>query len=124
MRNNITIEDAIIKLSNIWYNLISFDHHKDKDCHWYIEKKWSYGEKPDYHVIHNGYIGDCINKNFSTSKEAHEFLLCTLKKYIKEQFEWAEDVQSESHVYDEIEQENSKRIMQIIKKNKHFLQEL
>lgn len=46
----------ITKLTDEWYHLIGKDHHKNKDCHWYIETKWSYGLSPVYTVQHHGYI--------------------------------------------------------------------
>jgi len=46
----------ITELTDEWYTLIGPDHHKDRDCHWYIETKWSYGQPPKYIVQHYGYI--------------------------------------------------------------------
>ena len=31
------IVEEITKLTDEWYFLIGKDHHKDRDCHWYIE---------------------------------------------------------------------------------------
>ena len=39
-------EEEITKLTELWYEIVGNDHHKDRDCHWYINKVWSYGEKP------------------------------------------------------------------------------
>lgn len=58
--NNIIEE--ITKLTEEWYDLIGGDHHKDRDCHWYIETKWSYGNPPTYMVQHWGYIIDYIEE--------------------------------------------------------------
>jgi hypothetical protein len=60
--------------------LIGKDHHKDRDCHWYIETRWSYGYSPKYFVQHYGYIlHDFEEQEFSTYEEAlsglKEFLL-------------------------------------------------
>jgi len=33
---------TITNLTNEWYQLISRDHHKDRDCHFYINTVWSY----------------------------------------------------------------------------------
>ena len=51
-----TLEEEITALTNKWMKYIGIDHHKDRDCHWYIEKVWSYGEKPYYQALHHGYI--------------------------------------------------------------------
>jgi hypothetical protein len=48
--------NEITTLTDEWYFLIGKDHHKDRDCHWYIETRWSYGFTPVYTVQHHGYI--------------------------------------------------------------------
>jgi hypothetical protein len=53
-----TLEEEIIALSKQWMDAISGDHHKDRDCHWFIEKVWSYGEDPYYQAYHRGYLLD------------------------------------------------------------------
>lgn len=86
--NNI-IED-ITKLTDEWYSLIGKDAHKDKDCHWYIETKWSYGQPPKYFVQHWGYILDDIEEEFGSYDEALIGLKNILIKKIKEEREWME----------------------------------
>ena len=39
-------DKEITELTTLWYNIISLGHHKDSDCHWYINKVWSYGGEP------------------------------------------------------------------------------
>ena len=51
-----TLEEEVTKLTGIWYEYVNKDHHKDRDCHWYIHKTWSYGEEPYYQAYHHGYI--------------------------------------------------------------------
>lgn len=51
-------EEQIQQLANEYQKLIGSDHHKDRDCHWYIETRWSYGAPAKYVVRHNGYIYD------------------------------------------------------------------
>ena len=57
--------DDITNLTAVWYELIGGDHHKDRDCHWYVETKWSYGNTPTYKVHHFGYILDTIEQVLS-----------------------------------------------------------
>ena len=64
------IQKDIVKLSEQWHDLISGDHHKDKDCHWYIETKWSYGFPPKYFVQHWGYILGDIQEEFDSYEDA------------------------------------------------------
>lgn len=57
--------------------------HKDRDCHWYIEVAWSYGEEPEYKVIHNGYIIGNIEINCTSYELALLELKQLLQKAIK-----------------------------------------
>lgn len=72
--------DEITELTKEWYNLIGRDHHKDRDCHWYVETKWSYGNKPLYVIHHYGYILDNIEEIWGT----YELALNRLKEIIQE----------------------------------------
>lgn len=73
------IIDEITKLTKEWYELIGSDHHKNRDCYWYIRTVWAYGDKPYYCIEHNGYVHDDIQKEFETHEEA----LLALKKEIE-----------------------------------------
>ena len=75
----------VTKLTEDWYHLIGPVHHKDKDCHWYIETKWSYGLSPTYIVRHYGYILDEVDEEFETYEEALNFLKDFLIKSIEEE---------------------------------------
>lgn len=76
--------EEITELTENWYKLIGAGHHKDRDCHWYIETKWSYGYPPKYIVQHYGYVLDRIEEEFETYDKALEFLKETLLKEIEE----------------------------------------
>jgi hypothetical protein len=77
------IQKDIVKLSEQWHDLISGDHHKDKDCHWYIETRWSYGEQPKYRVLHHGYVTD----NIEITCVSYETALMELKTILKRAIE-------------------------------------
>jgi len=77
------ILNQITELTKKWYSLIGQDHHKDKDCHFYINTVWSYGQKQKYRVEHYGYLYKDVEETFDTYKEAAEYLLKTLKTMIK-----------------------------------------
>jgi len=81
---NMSIEQEITKLTQEWYALMGEDHHKDRDCHWYIETKWSYGQVPTYCVIHHGYVYDRIEENWSSYEGALNRLREILIDAIKE----------------------------------------
>jgi len=80
---NLTSE--ITTLTDEWYHLIGKDHHKNRDCHWYIETKWSYGYPPIYTVQHYGYILDNIEEECSSYEEALTVLRDILKEKIEEE---------------------------------------
>ena len=77
------ILEEITKLTEEWRKLISKDHCKDRDFHFYIETKWSYGKSPTYIVQHYGYILDSIQEEFKTYEEA----LQELKKFLEDSIE-------------------------------------
>jgi hypothetical protein len=79
-----TIIEEITELTDEWYFLIGKDHHKDRDCHWYIETKWSYGEPPKYIIQHYGYILDEIQETWKTYELALERLKEILTEEIKQ----------------------------------------
>jgi hypothetical protein len=76
---------TITNLTDEWYNLIVKDHHKDRDCHFYINTVWSYGQDPVYRVEHYGYIVDEIEEDFYSYDEAISFLEKKLKEIIKQE---------------------------------------
>jgi hypothetical protein len=76
--------EEITKLTQDWYKLIGPTHHKDRDCHWYIETKWSYGENPKYTVQHYGYILDRVEEECDSYDSALEFIKNTLIYEISE----------------------------------------
>jgi hypothetical protein len=55
---NMTLEQEITILTEKWYRYVNLDHHKDRDCHWYITKTYSYGDEAYYEAHHSGYILD------------------------------------------------------------------
>ena len=76
--------DEITKLTDEWYTLIGPSHHKDRDCHWYMETKWSYGYEPTYTVHHYGYILDKIEEECESYDEALSKLKEILTKEVEE----------------------------------------
>ena len=77
------ILNEITELSKEWYILIGGDHHKDRDCHFYINTVWSYGQKQKYRVEHYGYIFRDIEEEFDSYNEAAMFLLKKIKEMIE-----------------------------------------
>ena len=58
-----TKEQKFVHATNRWYQYVSQDHHKDRDCHWDIcfVKRYSYGQPSSenyWFVRQQGYIVD------------------------------------------------------------------
>ena len=83
--------EEITKLTDEWRSLVGSDHCKDKDFHWYMETRWSYGDLPKYTVWHKGYILDEIEEECDSYDEAllklKEILTTEIKEYIKDRDE-------------------------------------
>lgn len=81
------IIEEITKLTDEWYCLIGREHHKDRDCHWYIETRWSYGLPPEYIMQHYGYIRNNVEVVCSSYEDALVALKAELENAIKEEKE-------------------------------------
>jgi hypothetical protein len=78
-----SLEQEIIVLTEKWYKYVNLDHHKDRDCHWYITKTYSYGDEAYYEAHHSGYILDhWTSPRCGTEKMASTLLRDKLKHEI------------------------------------------
>ena len=80
------------KLTQKWYKLVNLDHHKDRDCHFYINEVWSYGSAPIWRVEHFGYVADEFSVDCATYEEAQNELISRIKDMFKEEAKWANSV--------------------------------
>lgn len=78
------MNETIVSLTKLWYALVNMDHHKDRDCHFYVSTSYSYGEDPVYTAYHYGYVYKEISLEFSSYVEAESALMIELCKAIKE----------------------------------------
>ena len=76
-------EKQITELAAKYHKLIAGDHHKDMDCHWHIETKWSYGKPPVFVVEHCGYLHETERATFDKYETALAFLRDELKDAIE-----------------------------------------
>lgn len=74
------IEQKILKYTQFWYEYVNTDHHKDRDCHFSIEKTWSYGEKPTYSFNHPGYVGKYVT---GPKREKYEHALTDMQLWFE-----------------------------------------
>jgi hypothetical protein len=95
------LEQEITDLTNKWMKYVSLDHHKNRDCNWYITKSYCYGEDPYYEASHNGYILDnWISPKCDTEELASTLLRDKLKKELKLAVVHLEDTLSNSEALD------------------------
>lgn len=103
-----TNTEKIIKLNTIWYHLIGPEHHKDRDCHFYITQKFSYGDTMKYIVEHNGYIKhDYEDSEWNTREEAEVELITLISNIIKDEMMWSinSNPDKDNSAFKEIENE-------------------
>ncbi len=102
------IEDFMMRFTDAWYGYVNQDHHKDRDCHFYITKTWSYGEKPTYEASHWGYVGDVFSGKFDTHKDAMTFMMNEIKNMLRKQKEWSDMVLADEKEWDEFQVNGAK----------------
>jgi len=84
------MDEQIEELATRWQEYVSQDHHKDRDCHFYITKGWSYGEPTGWIIEHSAYIGwNPHNVTYDILEEAEKGLIDYLQELLAE---YEEDV--------------------------------
>lgn len=109
-----------LELTKFWYEYVSCDHHKDRDCHFYVNQVWSYGQPFYYRIEHYGYMAELPdeigNERFESYELAHARLEQWLDKEVREVISFYKDyVPKESDDY------NHKGVMEVCQKYKHLL---
>lgn len=92
-------QEIFLDLTRFWYDFVSQEHHKDRDCHFYINKVYSYGKRPHWRIEHYGYNVQLPisleNKKFNTHDEAFEKLYSWLASQVRNEIatykDYAED---------------------------------
>jgi hypothetical protein len=100
-------EELIDKALKLWYDLIGGDHHKDRDCHFYIEKQYSTYVPSTWTVYHNGYILKDYKQEFPTFEQALQGLLDFLLEKIAEEISLT--IQNFDHLIKEGEKKEDDR---------------
>jgi hypothetical protein len=81
-------EDCLHRLLQLWYKIIGPQHHKDRDCHFFIERHFSTYKNPVWTVRHNGYILKDYEEEFATYNLALQGLLTFLVSKIAEEIHY------------------------------------
>jgi len=107
----------IIKLTDLWYRIVSLDHHKDRDCHFYINTVYSYGNKPKFRIGHFGYVGKEFEADFETYEQAEEGMIREINELLAEEKTWAEEVLQNKKGWDKYQIENAEEILKLLNPN-------
>lgn len=96
------MKEEVQRLQEAWYKYVAQDHHKDRDCHFYVEIDYAYyGTDISHAVTHNGYI---YHQDLRLDGKGGDYLP-TLKKAIlvvvKDQEAWVNDVLKSPDSWDE-----------------------
>ncbi|GJL53102.1 MAG: hypothetical protein NPIRA02_02340 [Nitrospirales bacterium] len=80
-----TPTQVISKLMALWYRTIVLGHHKDRDCHFTIETRFSYGGQVRYVLTHHGYLEPDIEEEYWSYELAEQALIrllhCLIRKH-------------------------------------------
>lgn len=99
-----TIEEEIKRLVAIRYMIVGCQHHKDRDCHYEVSRKFSYGGFMEWKVEHYGYHED-FHETFDSEGGALVYLRDKLKELVvdyietrfsftEEEWGWADDTET------------------------------
>jgi hypothetical protein len=103
--------EEINRITDFWYSYVNMDHHKDCDCHWYIEQSWDYGDKPKWKAYHLGYVYDTEEIRTSTYDQALDALLSIARNAVRKEKSWAKGVLT-TDGWDELQIEKAKKIQE------------
>jgi len=94
-------ENVIKELVAIWYSLM-IDHHKDRDCHFYLNAHYKYDGQAVYIVEHFGYVYHHYEREFDNLSNAQDFLIAELHRAIvKECNSYIDMIEDESGNFQE-----------------------
>jgi hypothetical protein len=94
------ISEKIVDLTAKWFRYIGPTHHKDRDCHWYIETKYSYGRPPVYSAYINGYLFSDQREDRDNFPQAEKDLLDMIKEAIQTEWENVADRKARDEDFD------------------------
>lgn len=111
------LDKEIQRLSDIWYRYVSLDHHKDRDCHFTVNKTWSYGNAPTYYAVHWGYVAeDFSSQKRDTYEEAAWDIVFLLRREIQEHIKFCKRNEKEivGDYWTDWDVENNKKCLEIL----------
>jgi len=77
--------NSLIANTKVYCELVSIDHHKDRDMHFEITQRFSYGQEPYWYILHNGYISDMATEVYSVEHQTKQDAEQALVEWLHEQ---------------------------------------
>ena len=79
---NGVLADRIQQATGLWYDLVSHDHHKDRDCHFSLTIQFSYRGERTISIEHHGYVDHAWRETARSLSHAAERLLIRICRQI------------------------------------------
>ncbi len=80
---SLTPTQVICKLMALWYRTIGLRRHEDRDCHFTIETRFSYGGQVRFILKHQGHLEKDIQEEFWSYELAEQALMQHLNRRIR-----------------------------------------
>ena len=107
---DVKIESTLQELTGLWMKYVSINHHKDRDCHWYVELDYAYGGEPLYKIYHYGYVFENIDYENAICGQGdyRSELVKLILRAFSEEKEWVDKVIKYSDGYDSTQVEQAR----------------
>lgn len=109
-----SLQKEVQELQAKWYEYVSLDHHKDRDCHFYVNLDFAYdGTDIDHEVTHHGYIYHNELRLEGKGADFYPTLKKAILTVIKDQEVWVNDVLESPGDWDEWQIEQAKKYKEL-----------
>ena len=88
---SLTLSHRIQRVTALWYDLISEEHHKDRDCHFYVTIQFSYNGERTISINHEGYVAEVWQETADSLSAAAQHLLIRICRQILRECRDADD---------------------------------
>ncbi len=109
-----TTTQAINLLLEQW-QLCLVDHHKDRDCHFFIQRNYSTHAPGVWTIIHNGYLSNAVDEQLDSFEQAEKRLFDLLVHKIKEQCSSYMSISDDEYIYAPVEKKHWYTILNKVK---------
>lgn len=118
-RIDMTIDEELQDLTSKWFEYVSLDHHKDRDCHFYITLDYKYGGMPIFGIDHYGYVGDEFHAKAHTLDKAKKILKERIEQMILLEGEWVDTVLKNGNDFDSWQVQKANAYKRLFRKDRY-----